>query len=383
MPGILQGPRAAVFTAFLVNGLLFGTWVSRIPAVKAAGSLTEATLGIALLCLGLGTLLALPITTVVFARCGSRPAVGGAVLACCLLLPLAARAPDLPSLAATLVGFGAAMGTMDVAMNAQAALVERSAGRSIMASFHGLWSLGGLLGASLGAAFTACGSTPLQHFASVSAALALLGLAATRGLVRDRPDGLAAPVLVPPSRRALAVGLLASCGAVIEGGIAEWSGVYLKESLGARASVAATGFAAFSLTMMVGRFTGDRLIDRFGSVRLLTAGSALTGAAIAGALVWGDARGALVAFLLAGLGMSTVFPIAFSVAGTLGGAAPGQAIATVAAMAYGAGLAGPPLIGFLAAVTSLPVALSVLVVAAAAIATFAGRAVRGRRVTTV
>jgi fucose permease len=142
--------------------------------------------------------------------------------------------------------------------------------------------------------------------------------------------------------------------------------------------VAATGFAAFSLTMMVGRFTGDRLIDRFGRVRLLTAGSALTGAAITAALLLGDARAALLAFGLAGLGMSTVFPIAFSVAGTLGGAAPGQAIAAVATMAYGAGLAGPPLIGFLAAVTSLPVAMSVLVAAAAAIAAFAGRAVGGR-----
>jgi fucose permease len=247
-----------------------------------------------------------------------------------------------------------------------------------MASFHGLWSLGGLAGASLGAAFAASGSTPLQHFAPVSAVLALLGLAATRGLAGDRPDGGATPALVRPSRRALAVGLLASCGAVIEGGIAEWGGVYLKESLGARASVAATGFAAFSLTMMVGRFTGDRLIDRFGRVRLLKVGSALTGAAIAAALLSGDARAALLAFGLAGLGMSTVFPIAFSVAGMLGGAAPGQAIAAVATMAYGAGLAGPPLIGFLAAATSLPVALSVLVAAAAAIAAFAGRAVGGR-----
>jgi fucose permease len=145
--------------------------------------------------------------------------------------------------------------------------------------------------------------------------------------------------------------------------------------------VAATGFAAFSLTMMVGRFTGDRLIDRFGRVRLLTAGAAVAGTALAAALLWGDTRAALVAFALAGLGMSTMFPIAFSVAGTLGGAAPGAAIATVATMAYGAGLAGPPLIGFLAAATSLPVALSVLVVAAAAIATFAGRAIRGRQVT--
>ena len=378
MLGIVQEARTAVATAFFVNGVLFGTWVSRIPAVKASVSLSEATLGIALLCMGLGTLLALPITTLLFGRFGSRPVVGAAALSCCLVLPLAGGAPSLRSLAATLVCFGAAMGTMDVAMNAQAALLERTAGRSIMASFHGLWSLGGLAGAGLGAVFAARGSEPLHHFVPVSAALAVVGVASTRGLLRDRPDARSARPRAWPSRRALAVGLLASCGAVIEGGIAEWSGVYLRESLGAPASVAATGFAVFSLTMMVGRFTGDRLIDRLGRVRLLTGGSALTGAALAGALWWGDARAALVAFALAGLGMSTVFPIAFSVAGTLGGTAPGHAIAAVATMAYGAGLAGPPLIGFAAALTSLPIALWVLVVAATAITAFAGRAVRGR-----
>jgi fucose permease len=365
--------RAGVAAIFFVNGTLFATWVSRIPDVREALALSEARLGLALLAMGAGTFAALPVSSWLIARYGSLSVVRASAIACCLAVPLAGRAPSLPLLAAALALFGATLGTMDVAMNAQAAQLERGAGRSLMSTFHGLWSFGGLAGASLGGAFAARAYAPAIHFMAVSMALALISLGAAGHLLRE--DGALSPTasLAWPSRPVLIIGLVGACGAVIEGGIADWSGIYLRQALGASAAFATAGYAAFSVAMMAGRFAGDRLIDRFGQQRLLRGGSALTGAALVAGLLGGNAALAVAAFACAGLGMSTVFPIAFSAAGSLRGTTPGHAIAAVATMAYGGGLLGPPLIGFAATATSLSIALWLLVVACALIAALAGR----------
>jgi predicted MFS family arabinose efflux permease len=261
-----------------------------------------------------------------------------------------------------------------VAMNSQAALVEQGAGRSLMASFHGLWSLGGLTGAGLGGMVAQQGHPPRVHFLVVCAALGLLAVWATRGLVRDGLQQPSPSRLRRPSRAVLAIGLVGALGSIVEGGIADWSGVYLRDALGTGAGFAAAGYAAYSLAMMTGRFVGDRLIDRFGRVALLRTGPALTGLALATALWWGSPRVAIVAFVFVGLGMSTVFPVAFGVAGRVRGTPPGEAIAGMATMAYGGGLVGPPVIGLVAGATSLPIALWFLVLACGGIALMAGRA---------
>jgi len=370
--------RAAIAVLFFVNGSLFGTWASRIPGVKEALHLSEAQLGLALLALGMGTFLALPLTRWTIARYGSGTVATASALVCCAVLSLVGRASLLPALAAALAVFGAALGCMDVSMNAQAVLVEREAGRSLMSSFHGLWSLGGLTGAGLGGLVAETGHSPFSHFLTVGTVLAaLVVLGAARGLIRESRESTASP-LAWPSRAALTIGVVGACGSLVEGGIADWSGVYLRDALGVGPGFAASGYAAFSLAMVVGRFTGDRLIDRFGRVTLLQAGSAVTGLALAAALWWGNPFLAVGAFVVAGLGMSTVFPIAFGVAGRLPGTAPGQSIAAVATMAYGGGLVGPPLIGFAARATSLPFALGSLVAACVMIVTLAGRAARPR-----
>ena len=309
MSSDLRRHRAAIAAMFFVNGTLFATWVSRIPSIKETMGPSEARLGIALLAIGVGTLSALPLTNWLIARHGSRWVVSASAIACCTTLPLAGGAPSFRWLVLVLALFGAGLGSMDVAMNSQAALLERTAGRSIMSSFHGLWSLGGLVGASLGGGFAAQGDSPHAHFLVVCATLALVALGATRGLVRDGGVPSSPAPLAWPSRAVLAIGLVGTGGAVIEGGIADWSGVFLRDALGTSAGFAASGFAAFSLAMMVGRFTGDLLIDRFGGMALLRTGSVLTGAAVATALLWGDPHVAVGAFALAGLGMSTVFPI--------------------------------------------------------------------------
>jgi fucose permease len=364
--------RAAISGFFFVNGIYFSSWVSRIPDVKGQVRLSESSLGLALLCMGLGTFLALPLVSLLISRLGSRAVTTASAFACAVLLALAGRATSLPVLAATLMLFGASMGSMDVAMNAQASMLENHAGRSIMSSFHGVWSLGGLTGASVGGLFAARATWTFTHFLIVGAVMAAVAVAASVGLVREHGDA-GHPPLGWPSRPVLAIGLVAACAAIIEGGLADWSGLYMRETLGQSAGVATTGYAAFSLAMMVGRFAGDWLIDRFGALALLRGGSALTGTAIAVALLVPAVRVTVPALALAGLGISAVFPIAFSAAGNLKATLPGPAIAAVATMAYGGSMMGPPFIGFAAEATSLPVALGLLVLASATIVILAGR----------
>jgi fucose permease len=352
--------RFGTSVMFFVNGALFATWVSRIPDVKTDLQIGDARLGLALFSLGLGTFLALPLTRAFIRRYGAAQVTRASALSCCAALAAAGAASSLPFLLLALPLFGASLGVMDVAMNSQASRLEQTMGRSIMASFHGLWSLGALTGALLGVAFASQGAPRLFHCAAVA-----LFLAAVAQWGAPRVEGVApssAPVsLASLPRAALGIGVVAACGAIVEGGIAEWSAVFLRDELGTGAGFAPVGFAAFSLTMMIGRFTGDRLIDALGRATVLRGGALVTAAAVGGALLTAQPWVAVAAFALAGLGVATVFPIAFSSAGRHEGAAPGAAIATVAAMGYGGGLTGPPLIGFLAEVSSLTLALWTLV----------------------
>jgi len=169
-------------------------------------------------------------------------------------------------------------------------------------------------------------------------------------------------VFVLPTRAMLAVGFIVFCSAIVEGGIADWSGVYLRDTLSTSFAFAAAGFAAYSAAMTVGRFCGDWMIERFGRVAMLRGGTSLAALALAIALAAGNPYVAVAGFMLAGFGLSVVFPLAFTAAGNLRIGSAGSALAAVATMAYGGGLVGPPFIGFAASATSLATALVALVV---------------------
>jgi MFS family permease len=369
--------RAAISAVFLINGLQFSSWAARIPSVKERAGLSDARLGIALAAMAVGTFLALPISGAVMARFGSRAVTGVSVLATCLALPLAGLAQGLPSLFLALAYLGASLGAVDVSMNAQASALEKAAGRSLMASFHGLWSVGALVGATLGGRLAASGVAPALHFAALSLTLVPLGMLAARGLAAEPPAaGERPPILAWPARAVVRVGLMTACAAIVEGGIADWSGVYLR-GLGTGPGAAAAGYAAFSLAMAVGRVgAADRLIDAVGPAAVLRAGTLTAALALACGLLLHRPAVAVAAFAACGLGMAGVFPIAFSAAAKVPGTVPSTAIAAVATMAYGASLAGPPGIGFLATLTSLPLALALLVLLCLLITLTARRAIR-------
>ncbi|MGF1626247.1 MAG: MFS transporter, partial [Alphaproteobacteria bacterium] len=266
--GDSKAAHRAVLAIFLLNGGLFGAWASRVPAIKTRLGMDEAELGLVLLCMAAGAVISFPLS-------GRWTDTIGAPTVCRLtaigyvpLLPLLALAPTPWLLAPTLLLFGAAFGSMDVAMNAWGAEVERARGRPIMSGLHGFFSLGAGIGAGAGALFAGAGFDPLLHFAIFAAGLAALTLpfAWSHWPVERRPRGARAPILAIPRGALLAVGLIAFCAAIGEGGMADWSAVYLAEVLLAPEDMAAIGYAVFSVTMVATRLAGDVLIARLGRI---------------------------------------------------------------------------------------------------------------------
>jgi len=372
-PGAHAARHAIAFT-FLVNGAVLGTWVSRIPAIKQALTLSDAHLGLALLSMAVGALAAFPVAGALIARVGSRRVTAISGTTYCLTLPLLAAASDFTQLACALFAFGAMNGAMDVAMNAHGADVEQRYRRPIMSSLHGMFSLGGLLGAAGGAAMAGATVAPGPHFL-LFGLIAGVGCAlVTSRLLRTRPAPRSnAPVFALPHRALLSFGVIAFCAHLTEGAMADWSAVYLRQVLAADSALAAIGFAAFSLTMTAARLAGDRFVTRIGPVRVLRLGGLTAATGLSCALLLGHPLVTLIGFACVGLGMATISPLVFSAAARTSSVPAGTAIAAVATMGYSGFLAGPPLIGLLAESVTLRGALLLVVLLSLAITLLAPR----------
>jgi MFS family permease len=360
--------RRAVGAIFFVDGVVLATWLAHIPAAKARLGLGDGELGLVLLSMAAGSMLALPVAGWLIARWGSRSMTGAAALAFFVALPLPALGPSVALVTLALAAFGAGNALLDVSMNAQAVTIEAGYGRPILSSFHGLWSAGCLAGASLASGAMALGVGPGWHVAGVSA-LSLLGLAAVFPHLVPVPParGPGRPAFVRPPATLLGLGLLTFCGLLAEGAIGDWSAVYLHDALGATPAVAPLGFATFSLTMAAGRLGGDHFARWLGPRVLLRASATVAATGLGISLLLGRPWVALVGFGLVGLGIANVIPVLFSAAGRVRGVAPGAALAIVATTGYAGYLAGPPIIGLAAATTNLTLALGIVSVACALI----------------
>jgi fucose permease len=351
---------------FFVNGAVAATWLSLIPAVQQRLGLDAGQLGIALLGAAVGAVVATPATGWLVGRAGGRKVVTLAAIVACLVLPLLPVAPALPVLTLTLFLFGAALGTMDVAMNIHGARVEALYQRPLMSTFHGFYSIGGFAGALASGALAALGMAPFNRALWPAFLLGAAAFAAHRWLpsgqprVETRPRVRARPR--KPSWPMVALGLMAFCSLLAEGASGDWSALYLHKSLGANVAVAATAYAAFSVAMAAGRLSGDWLTSRLGTAQLLRSGGALAALGLAATLLLGRPALAIGGFGLVGLGLANVVPTLFSAAGRSRSVAPRVAIAAVASTGYAGLLAGPPLIGFIAQAFTLTRALVVVVV---------------------
>lgn len=372
--------RFAVAVVFFTNGALFGNWVLRIPAIKDHVGADNGPLGLALLGFALGALLSKPVAGQLVARYGSSPITRLGITLSCLALMLPALAGNVVTLGLALIGFGAAIGVLDVAQNAHGVAVQHRLARPVMASLHGMFSVGGLLGSLAGGAAAARGLSPLVHFALVAAVLGGAAIAASLRLLPASCD--VAPKAAHGGRARLPaghrlplvlLGLVGFCGLMGEGAVGDWGAIYLRGDLGTSAAFAALGYSAYSVAMAAGRFLGDRWLARWGEVRVVTRAVTVAGCAFAAALLAGHPAAAVCGFTVLGMGLSIVNPAILSMAGRLGGQNIGPAITVVSGIAGIGMLAGPPLIGFLAQLTGLPVALgaiSVLTLTAALLLRF-------------
>lgn len=364
-PSLAQS-RASVATLFFINGTLFSTWVSRIPAIQSQHALSHGALGMVLLAASLGAITAMPFTGLLTVRYGSRTVCLFAAMSYAIATPFLAMAPGTGTLAIALLLFGAAHGCLDVAMNAQAAEVENLYGEPIMSSFHAWFSLGGLAGALIGGILARAHWPPAEHFLSIALVLGVAPIALWPMLYAERPILNIKPrsdfTIHLTDSTYLALGGIAFCAMIGEGAIADWSALFLRDVRHASEAISAVGYAAFSIAMTTGRVSGDLLVSRIGPVRMVQYGASTVVAGLALAVVFSSAWVALIGFAGIGFGFATIVPLTFSAAGQMSNAGSGTAIASVATKGYLGFLVGPPLIGFISQFVNLSFALGILIV---------------------
>jgi MFS family permease len=375
--------RLAVTAVFVLLGLVNGSLASRVPAIKGQLHLSAGGLGLALLGTALGSVLSTPISGAVLARVAPRVWIAVGLVPFAVVLPLTTLAGGRWSLLGVLAVFGFGGGCVDVAMNTEATRVQALTGRRILSGIHATYSLGALVGAGIGAAAAATSVGFGGQFVAVDAVVLVLGLGALRWLPATPVAHQAA---VGPSTgrgrggrtRALpqlrwplvALAVVSFAGLLCEGATNDWSAVYIHSTLGAPASVGALGYAAFSATMVASRLGGDRLTTRWGPVRVVRVAALVGAVGLGTALLVGRPGVAIAGFAVLGFGLAASFPLAISAAAGLGVAGP--SVALVTSCGYLGLLCGPPLIGGLATLSSLPVALGAVVVLCAVVAGLAG-----------
>ncbi len=363
----LFGAIGAVRALFFLNGFLFGTWATRIPAFRDQYQLDNGQLGFALVGIALGAVISMPLAGWLCDRFGSRPVCLLGATFYLLSLIFVAHAPSVFLLGMTLIFFGMGHGLLDVGMNLQVVEIERRLSRTVMSTFHALWSVGGLVGAISGVLITATGLGMGRHFFLVAMISAIALSYSYRFLLTrpgshpDEPEAPSSGSSFRLTKATLVLGIVAFCVMLGEGAMADWSAVFLHDVLGADEMLSAAGYAVFALAMATGRFCGDALTLRYGSTNQVRYSGLL---ALVGFLLIATSHHAYLAFLgcaLVGAGLSTIVPVVFSVAGKLDGISPGIAIGSVSTLGYFGFLIGPPSIGLLAEWFDLRLALSSLV----------------------
>ena len=364
--GGLMSPRLATFLVFVVNGVAVGTWIALIPGIKDTLGLSGTDLGIVLLVMNAGALVAQQITGQLLMRMPSERLLVLTLLVYPWLVILPLLAPSWLTLAAVMALFGYLNTTVDVVMNAHGVALEARDGKSIMSGLHAGWSLGGVIGAVAVALALRFGLEPLIEVVLVAALLWVLATVAGRSLGHGsvRVEGTSG--FHAPTRAVLPLVVLIVLLAFVEGGLSDWGGVYLAEGLGAPDQVAAYAFAALSAGLFLGRIGGDWVKDRIGSVRLIQLGMFLAAAAIAAFLLIGTVAVALVGMAVAGLGIANTVPQVFGAAGRIPPHGPSlSAVFTSLTLTF---MIAPTVIGVTTDTASISVALALLVLASLVVA---------------
>lgn len=379
-----RGPlRLPVLACFVLLGIEMGIWGSRIPEVRLQAGLSYGALGVALFALPLATVLSLPFVSNAVIRYGSRTVLRVAVLAAPIALIPVGFAHGLAALIPVLLLFGSALCLLNIAMNARAVEVEKAHRRPLMSSFHAAFSIGAIAGAGIGGVFAQLQWSPAVSFTVTGVALLVTGLALARTMGAREPaepgdGGPAKPATDPRPpgirrrdlhRAVILLGTLAMFSAAAEGAMTDWSAVYLHDALDVAAGPASWGLTSFSAAVAAGRLAGDRLTARWGPVRLIQTGAAVSGTGLAAGVLSGTVLGAYLGLVLMGLGVSCVVPQVVSTAGHTPAGHPSRNIAVVTGLSTVGSLAGPVAIGAVAAAGGLTVAVTVPAALMLAVAT--------------
>lgn len=344
--------RWTVLATFFLVGASFATWGSRIPEIQSHLSLTDGQLGITLLGVSLGVVTALLVADTIIGKFGSRKVILIAGLASCVFLPLLAVAPSMLTLWILLFLYGASHSLVDVSMNDQAVMTEKGYQKPLMSSFHAAYSIGALAGALLGSLLARFSFfMPFNHFLLVAVLIAIIFIITQpfflESEVREKTSERKSPFKLP-ERALWLLGIIAFSSSIGEGSMADWSAVYMSATLKTSASVAALGYAAFSITMTIGRLLGDWVTKQFGPTKVVKYGSLFSFVGLVILILAQSPYVAMLGFAAAGIGLANIVPIAFSAAGNRKGIHPSEGIAGVASIGYAGFLAGPPIIGFIA-----------------------------------
>ncbi|WP_207282762.1 MFS transporter [Pseudomonas sp. FW300-N2F2] len=365
VPGRLEQMSTRI--AYLIAGIGIAAWAPLVPYAKVRANLDEGTLGLLLLCLGVGSILAMPISGALATRFGCRRVLSGGTLLICLALPLLATMTSLPWLVVALFLFGAGLGTVDSTVNLQAVIVERASGKTMMSGFHGMFSLGGIIGAAGVSALLGLGLSPLGATLVVNGVLLVALFKAAPHLLPYGSES-SGPAFAIPHGVVLFIGILCFIVFLAEGAVLDWSAVFLTTERAVDTAYAGLGYAAFALTMTVGRLTGDSVVHRLGAKRVIIYGGSIAAAGFLLATLAPMWQAALLGYALVGAGCSNIVPVLYTAVGKQTLMPEAIAVPAITTIGYAGILAGPALIGFVAHGSSLSFAFGLIALSLVAVA---------------
>lgn len=356
--------RLAVNLAFFLNGFIYGNWVSRLPRIMDIYQTDNGTISLVLISMSFGAFVAMPFTGWLTLKYGTRRITIISLLMYCALVPLIPVMQFLIPLMILYFTMGVFTGMLDVAMNAQGVMVEQKYQRPIMTSFHAFFSIGMALGAGSGSLFTKLSDSLNFHLIIVAALSFLCAAWVSFNLIYDKPqegeDHNDHPLFRLPKGALIIVGIIAFCCMLAEGAMADWTVNYMEKIVKSPEALAPIALSGFALCMTIGRVFGDRFRQSYGDTKLIIGGGLVSTVGLLASIAWLDPLVVIVGFSLVGLGLSTIVPIAYSIAGNTPGMSSGVGLAMVTTIGYSGFFFGPPIIGFIADASNLRIGLSVV-----------------------
>ena len=354
--------RIAVASLFFLQGVAFASWASRIPSIQQKLNLSEAGLGLVLLSIPAGLLFSIPFSGWFVARLGSRKVVIVALICYSIVLVSLGLAQTRFQLMGCLFLFGFFGNMSNIAVNTQAVGVEAIYERSVMASFHGMWSLAGFSAAAIGAIMIGANIVPYQHFIAISIFMIIAISVSFRYTLKEdfNKQEKGQKIFVMPDKSLFNLGIIAFCSMICEGAMFDWSGVYFKKIVMAEKAWIGAGYTAFMSTMATGRFIADWFTSKFGVKKTFQLSGLLTATGLLVAVIFSHLLTAIAGFFLVGFGVSSIVPLVYSAAGKSRVMSSGVAIAAVSTIGFLGFLIGPPLIGMVAGISSLRVSFIII-----------------------